>query len=132
MWVPLHRRPSFAFNRKRRRVEQQPQEVSPFLDEPVTDHLKEENVEINGLEIGHSSMQGYRVSMEDEHIIDRIESVPDHTIVAVMDGEQIQSHSARYNHINFLMCSYLLFENMIYTHEKVMLALFQPFSHLVS
>mmetsp|Transcript_112273 Transcript_112273/g.220105 ORF Transcript_112273/g.220105 Transcript_112273/m.220105 type:complete len:379 (+) Transcript_112273:88-1224(+) len=86
MWVPLHRRPSFAFNRKRRRVEQQPQEVSPFLDEPVTDHLKEENVEINGLEIGHSSMQGYRVSMEDEHIIDRIESVPDHTIVAVMDG----------------------------------------------
>lgn len=41
---------------------------------------------LNGLEIGHASMQGYRVNMEDEYIIDRMDSLPDHTLVGIMDG----------------------------------------------
>jgi hypothetical protein len=61
---------------------------SPFLKEPVTEKLKCENVKLNGLEIGHASMQGFRVNMEDEHIIENIDSVAGHTLVAVMDGEQ--------------------------------------------
>lgn len=82
----MHRRPSFAFARKRKRVEENAM-PSPFLTEPKTEHLKCENVKINGLEIGHASMQGLRVSMEDEHIIDNINSVKDHSLVAIMDGE---------------------------------------------
>lgn len=60
---------------------------SPFLTEPVTEHLKCENVKLHGLEIGHASMQGLRVSMEDEHIIDGINSTKDHALVAIMDGK---------------------------------------------
>jgi hypothetical protein len=82
----MHRRPSFAFARKRKRVEENAM-PSPFLTEPKTEHLKCENVKMNGLELGHASMQGLRVSMEDEHIIDNISSVKDHTLVAIMDGE---------------------------------------------
>jgi polygalacturonase len=87
MWVPIHCRPSFTFNRKRKRTEEAAV-PSPFLKEPVTEKLKCENVKLNGLEIGHASMQGFRVNMEDEHIIENIDSVAGHTLVAVMDGEQ--------------------------------------------
>jgi hypothetical protein len=83
----MHRRPSFAYTRKRQRVEENAM-PSPFLTEPKTEHLKCENVKLNGLEIGHASMQGLRVSMEDEHIIDGISSVKDHALVAIMDGKE--------------------------------------------
>ncbi len=88
MWVPIHRRPSFALSRKRKQIEE-PSYPSPFLTEPVTDHLKCENVTLNGLEIGHACMQGLRVSMEDEHIIEGLDSLDDHVLVAVMDGKSL-------------------------------------------
>eukprot|EP01032_Pedospumella_encystans_P029147 gene29147-32917_t len=84
MWRPLHKCPSFATPRKRQRVEEE-EAPSAFLNAPVTKKLNCENVTINGCEIGHASMQGYRVSMEDEHIIEGFE-LKDHTLVAIMDG----------------------------------------------
>lgn len=67
---------------------------SPFLSEPKTEKLKCENVLSNGLEIGHASMQGLRVSMEDEHIIECTESLKDHVIVAIMDGTKLHEPSS--------------------------------------
>ena len=32
-------------------------------------------------------MQGYRVNMEDQHIIDKMSTLPDHTLLAIMDGK---------------------------------------------
>jgi serine/threonine protein phosphatase PrpC len=58
------------------------------MSKPKTDKIDHVNVMINGLEIGHSSMQGYRVSMEDAFIIESIggcKGVP-HTLVAILDG----------------------------------------------
>jgi len=85
MWRPLHKCPSFATPRKRQRVEEEEQANPNFLNEPRTEKLNSENVSLNGFEIGHSSMQGFRVSMEDEHIIEGFE-LKDHTLVAIMDG----------------------------------------------
>lgn len=85
MWRPLHKCPSFATPRKRQRVEESAQANPNFLNEPRTEKLNSENVLLNGFEIGHSSMQGFRVNMEDEHIIDGFE-LKDHTLVAIMDG----------------------------------------------
>lgn len=85
MWKPLHKCPSFATPKKRQRVEESSQADSNFLNEPRTEKLNSENVKLNGFEIGHSSMQGYRVNMEDEHIIEGFE-LKDHTLVAIMDG----------------------------------------------
>jgi hypothetical protein len=88
MWIPIHRRPSFACRRKQKQMQWQQQPMSSvFLDKPVTDKLNVENVEINGMEAGHSCMQGLRVHMEDEHIIDKMDSLPDHTLLAIMDGK---------------------------------------------
>lgn len=60
--------------------------MAHLMKNPNTEKLQCENVEVNGMNIGHASMQGYRVSMEDEHIIETFESLPDHTLVAIMDG----------------------------------------------
>ena len=49
--------------------------------------LSAENKILNGIEAGHSSMQGYRVNMEDQHIIDKMSTIPDHTLLAIMDGK---------------------------------------------
>lgn len=85
MWTPLHKHPSFASMKKRQKIGEQNSEFSSFLSSPKTEKLNCENVYMNGLEIGHASMQGYRAHMEDEHIIDKM-NIDGHTIVAVMDG----------------------------------------------
>lgn len=85
MWLPLHKMPSFSFSRKRKRDSRE----SFLLSKPKTAKLNEENVLLQGMEIGHSSMQGYRVSMEDEHIISKMISLPDHVLVAIMDGDDL-------------------------------------------
>lgn len=88
MWIPLHRQPSFAS--KSNKAKKENSELDPMahlMKNPNTEKLQCENVEVNGMNIGHASMQGYRVSMEDEHIIETFESLPDHTLVAIMDGE---------------------------------------------
>lgn len=51
-----------------------------------TDRIGECNVVLNGLEIGHSSIQGFRQTMEDQYIASVLESVPGHTLVAILDG----------------------------------------------
>ena len=64
------------------------QAFSPFLQQAHTEKLNPEMKIFDDikLEIGHSSMQGFRVTMEDEYIIDKMVSLPDHAIVAIMDG----------------------------------------------
>lgn len=59
---------------------------SHLMQKPKIAKIDNINVFINGLEIGHSSMQGYRVSMEDAYIINSLDSIPDHTLVAILDG----------------------------------------------
>ena len=101
MWLPYHKRPSFACRRK------QPKQIDPssmhLMKSPNRERLNCENVSLNGMEIGHASMQGFRVTMEDEHIIEPMETLPDHTLVAIMDGKSAQSH------IYLLLCFHVAF-----------------------
>ncbi len=87
MWIPMHRRPSFAHVAKKRKTG--PPNNGVFLDEPVLDKLNEVNVVLHDMEIGHSSMQGYRAHMEDQHIIDSMTDMADHILVSIMDGEYL-------------------------------------------
>jgi hypothetical protein len=56
------------------------------MKKPKTEVLDAEVMRVNGMELGHSSIQGYRVTMEDAHIIDCFDSLPDHTIACILDG----------------------------------------------
>mmetsp|Transcript_3960 Transcript_3960/g.5489 ORF Transcript_3960/g.5489 Transcript_3960/m.5489 type:complete len:366 (-) Transcript_3960:34-1131(-) len=85
MWVPLHKMPSFSSS-KRRYQKSDKYRNSFLLKKPVTTKLGSENALLNGMEIGHSSMQGYRVTMEDQHIITVMSTLNDHTLLAIMDG----------------------------------------------
>ncbi len=42
------------------------------MKKPKTEVLDAENMFLNGIELGHSSIQGFRVSMEDAHIIGKL------------------------------------------------------------
>lgn len=87
MWIPYHRRPSFALYKKTAKNTSNDEKMeSNFLHDPRTEKLHCKNIILNSMEIGHASMQGYRVSMEDEFIIDAMISLPDHTFVAILDG----------------------------------------------
>ena len=57
-----------------------------LLDRPVTKKVNGFNTVLNSLEIGHSSMQGYRVNMEDACLAVVMEDLPDHVIVGILDG----------------------------------------------
>jgi len=86
-WLPLHIGPSFKRYKKRKTDNDDMNTSMGFLlPHPKTDIIDNENVIINNLEIGHSSMQGYRVNMEDAHIIEEITSAKGHTLVGVFDG----------------------------------------------
>eukprot|EP00981_Chlorochromonas_danica_P007021 scaffold1524_cov182-Ochromonas_danica.AAC.5 len=101
MWLPLHRRPSFASKRpaKRQATARDDDLSSFFLTKPKTEKLDLENRYLNGLEIGHAAMQGLRVSMEDKHIIDPLTTLPDHVMVAVFDGKPcLASLSLHFTH----------------------------------
>jgi len=58
-----------------------------LLDTPKTEkvdcHLFTSST---GLNCGGVGMQGWRIEMEDAHIIADLPSLPDHTFVAVFDG----------------------------------------------
>ena len=60
--------------------------MSYFLDRPKTEQLHPLNITLNSLEIGHSSIQGYRPQMEDQFIAQTLPDLPDHVLVAVLDG----------------------------------------------
>ena len=46
-----------------------PQIPAHLMKKPKTEVLDAEVMRVNGMELGHSSIQGYRVTMEDAHII---------------------------------------------------------------
>ena len=58
-----------------------------MLDKPKTDkphsELKTMN---NGLQVGATGMQGWRLEMEDAHIVQDLPSKPSHSLLAVFDG----------------------------------------------
>jgi serine/threonine protein phosphatase PrpC len=74
------------------------------MAKPKKGILDAETMCFNGMEVGHSAIQGYRVSMEDAHIIEcfdadayadidsdvssevRALSLPDHTFLSMLDG----------------------------------------------
>eukprot|EP01031_Cornospumella_fuschlensis_P030291 gene30291-36603_t len=83
-WTPIHK--SANLFRKRPKKHQSESDDGFFLSKPKTEHLDLENrVFPNGIEAGHASMQGYRVSMEDRHVIAACD-VEDHVLVAIFDG----------------------------------------------
>ena len=43
-----------------------------LMAKPKTEHIDREIVTINDMEIGHDSIQGYRITMEDAHIIGKL------------------------------------------------------------
>ena len=105
MWIPFHRRPSFAQKKPSFYDEEggrpQHQAIPGFLlKNPKTELLHVENKVYHQIEIGHASMQGYRVSMEDEHIIDHLTPNKDHLLLAVMDGHA-GTYAAQYTARNF-------------------------------
>lgn len=84
LWSPYHRITWYSFKAKKK-VDSNDDEF--FLAEPVTVKLENENIiSSSGIEIGHSSMQGYRRFMEDKHIISDFSTLPTHTLIAIMDG----------------------------------------------
>lgn len=80
----MHKMPSYLNYKKRKRFAAN----NFLLKAPKTEKLCQENVMINGLEVGHSSMQGFRVTMEDEHIIEKMTTLSDHSLFAILDGKQ--------------------------------------------
>lgn len=89
MWIPFSKRPSFAVSRRLKSSSDEEGMSAGgghLLLEPVTQKVNSFNTTISSLEIGHSSMQGYRVSMEDAYIAVAMKDLPDHIIVAILDG----------------------------------------------
>jgi len=89
-WLPLHIGPSFKRYRKRKNNDENEDDLNKsygyLLPHPKTDIIDGENIIINDIEIGHSSMQGYRIHMEDAHTIEEITSIKNHTFIGVFDG----------------------------------------------
>ena len=89
MWRPFHQRPGVFARRRSMTHESQGHGyggMSYFLDRPKTEQLHPLNITLNSLEIGHSSIQGYRPQMEDQFIAQTLPDLPDHVLVAVWDG----------------------------------------------
>lgn len=88
MWIPYSKRPSFAVRKNRSTFEEEEMNNGGgyLLDEAVTEKVHSFNKVLNSLEIGHSSMQGYRVSMEDACVAAVMADLSDHVIVGILDG----------------------------------------------
>ncbi len=68
MWKPWNKHPSFNTEKRSKKNDERSMLIaSGLLGEPKMDRVDGENVVIGDLEIGHSSMQGYRPSMEGSH-----------------------------------------------------------------
>ena len=88
MWIPYSKRPSFAFRQREAKFEEEKMSNGGghLLDKAVLGKINSFNTVLNSLEIGHSSMQGYRVSMEDACIATTMDDLPDHVVVGILDG----------------------------------------------
>jgi len=74
------------------------------LDKPNTEYLHAAEGSANGLNFGVSSMQGWRMEMEDAHTIEpNVEGMPGHSLFAVFDGHGGQS-AAIFASQNILSC----------------------------
>jgi serine/threonine protein phosphatase PrpC len=88
MWAPIHMR-TFLKTRKRQYgnygnyIDEMP---SIFLPAPLIEEIEPVNKFLSSLEIGHCSIQGWRVHMEDQFVIDSFTDLNDHILVAIMDG----------------------------------------------
>lgn len=60
--------------------------IGNLLQKPDTNRVNTFNTVLNKLEVGHSSMQGYRITMEDECIAVVMDNLPDHVLVGILDG----------------------------------------------
>ena len=89
-WVPMHKAQFISYKRTiatDSKVDELNTTSGFLLPYPKTKLLDNETIFTSaGLEIAHSSMQGYRRQMEDAHIIEDFDSIPLHTLVAVLDG----------------------------------------------
>mmetsp|Transcript_8577 Transcript_8577/g.29212 ORF Transcript_8577/g.29212 Transcript_8577/m.29212 type:complete len:335 (+) Transcript_8577:165-1169(+) len=56
-----------------------------LLESPITTK-DSHSLELNGLSVGISGMQGWRTEMEDAHTAVALQSKPEHTLVGVFDG----------------------------------------------
>ena len=88
MWIPFSKRPSFAFRQRKNRSEDEVMSNGGghLLDKAAIEKVNSFNTVLNSLEIGHSSMQGYRVTMEDACIAAVMDGLPDHIVVGILDG----------------------------------------------
>jgi len=95
MWSPYHKSTFFnkrkSYNDRENYISSDGDEYLTIddilLSEPNTKKIDNElKITASSLEIGHSSMQGYRKVMEDKHIISDFSRLLDHSLVAVMDG----------------------------------------------
>ena len=57
-----------------------------FLPEASTEKVNSFNIILDSLEIGHSSMQGFRPNMEDACIAVPLKDLNDHICVSILDG----------------------------------------------
>ena len=93
MWQPISRN---CFWNKKKRARGYEEDGMPYplpphmMSKPNTEALDAETLCMNGMEIGHSAIQGYRVTMEDAHIIDVLD--PDAATAADM-GDSASSSS---------------------------------------
>lgn len=86
MWSPYHKKLDLIWPKKSPQKSTLPKQSDGyFLSEPRTEKLHGENVFLNGLEIGHSSIQGFRPSMEDSHLIVDM-GFENHTLCGIFDG----------------------------------------------
>lgn len=61
--------------------------MGSLLDKPNTEYIHADEGAANGLKYGVSSMQGWRMEMEDAHTIEPdVDGVPGHSLFAVFDG----------------------------------------------
>ena len=88
MWVQVHRAPHWSTRSRKRKRGDIADFPGVLLPKPKTKPLEKENLSLNGMHIGHCAIQGFRVSMEDAHIIDCLDEcgMADHTILSILDG----------------------------------------------
>jgi hypothetical protein len=90
MWIQFSKRPSFALKKQKftsdRKEKKGMNGGGYFLPEASTDKVNSFNNVLSSLEIGHSSMQGYRPNMEDACIAVSLKDLPDHVCVSILDG----------------------------------------------
>lgn len=89
-----------------------------ILDTPVTEKVhRQEFMSSSGINCGAAGMQGFRVNMEDTHILTDLPKLKDHTLLAIFDGHG-GSSSAEFAEKNLVEFLENTSEYKRYTKEK--------------